>query len=477
MFDVAVIGAGVIGNAICRELTRLDLNIALIDRENDVSNGTTKANSAIIHAGYDCPEGSLMAKFNVLGNEMFDKLCDELDVEFKRIGSYVLAFSKEEAKELNNLYQRGLNNNVPNMHIVSGDEIRKSEPNLSKEVVAGLLAKTAGIVGPFELAIALAENAVDNGATLLLNNEVKDIKKEEDYYTIITNNDEIKAKYVINAAGVYADKIHNMVAKPTFKITPRRGQYYVLDKSCGSLVNHVMFQCPTKLGKGVLVTPTVHGNLLVGPDAQDLDDKEALETTSERLSFIANAAKKTVENIPMNMAITEFAGLRAQPDVGDFIIEEAKDAKNFIDVAGIKSPGLSSAPAIAEYVMNMIKDMGDFKENKDFNPIRRKMVRFDQLTDQQKAQIIKEDERYARIICRCENITEGEIIDCIKRNAGATTVDGVKKRVRPGMGRCQGGFCGPRVMEIIAKELNKDMQEVVKTSLDSNMLVGRTKNQ
>jgi len=474
MYDIAIIGAGVIGASIARELSRYQLNVALLEKENDVSMGTTKANSAIIHAGYDALPNTNKGKFNALGNKMFDKVCEELDVPFKRIGSYVLAFSEEEVKTLEDLLKRGQDNHIPNMEIVYTEELLKREPNLNPEVVAGLYAPTAGIIGPWELTIALAENAVDNGVELLLNHEVLSISKE-DHFTIETNHGDIHAKYVINCAGVYADKIHNMIAKETFKIDAWKGQYYLLDKMKEPILNSIMFQCPTEKGKGVLVLPTVHGNTLVGPDSEMFDDKDDVETDSDNLNFIKEKAYKTVCDLPMNQVITSFAGLRAKPSTKDFIIEEASDVKGFIDVAGIESPGLSSAPAIADYVKNIIVEKTDAKENPDFNPIRKAVPHFMSLPDEEKQALIKKDPRYGRIVCRCELITEGEIVEAIHKTVGATTVDGIKRRVRPGMGRCQGGFCGSKVMEIIARELNKDIKSIVKDRNDSYIITGETK--
>ncbi|KGG80944.1 FAD-dependent oxidoreductase [Caloranaerobacter azorensis H53214] len=475
MYDIAVIGAGIIGTFIARELSKYKLNIILIEKNNDVADGTTKANSAIVHAGYDAKPGTNMAKFNSKGNPMFDKICEELDVEFKRVGSLVIAFNDEDMNTIKELYDRGLKNGIPNMEIISGQKVREMEPNLNSDIVGALYAPTCGIVGPWELAIALAENAVENGVELLLNSEVYNIDKTDFGYRIFTKRKVIDAEYVVNCAGLYADEINNMVASPYFKIKPRRGQYFILDKSAGNFVNRVIFQCPTKLGKGVLVAPTIHGNLIIGPDAEDLDDKERLDTTADRLQYVRKTATKTSKNIPFKKVITTFAGLRAEPSTGDFIVEESKEARGFINVAGIKSPGLTASPAIAEYVVELLKDInGGFKIKEDFNPIRERMIRFDKLSDEDKAELIKKDSRFGRIICRCENITEGEIVDAIRRKVGATTVDGIKKRVRPGMGRCQGGFCSPRVMEILARELGTDVSEIVKDSPSSYVLVGRT---
>lgn len=476
MYDITIIGAGITGGFIARELSRYDLKVLVLEKENDIANGTTKANSAIAHAGYDTEPNSMKAKLNVEGNKMFDYICEELDVPFKRIGSLVVAFSDEEKVTINELYKRGVTNNVPGLRILDRDELLQKEPNLSESAVEALYAPTAGIMGPWELAIGLMENAMENGVELLLNSEVINIDKLDSGYKVYTKDKEIKTRYVVNCAGVYADKIHNMVASPTFTITPRRGQYFLLDKTAGDFVNSVVFQCPTKVSKGVVVLPTAHGNLLVGPDAELIEDKSNVETTDDRLNYVRSTAKKTSEKIPFNQVITSFSGLRASPNTGDFIIQEVEEAKGFIDVAGIESPGLSASPAIGKYVVELLKKIdGNFKEDNTFNPTRRKMIHFMSLSQEEKHEIIKKDPRYGRIICRCENITEGEIVDAIHRKAGATTVDGIKRRVRPGSGRCQGGFCQPRVIEILARELDKDITEIVKDRLNTNIATGETK--
>lgn len=476
MYDVTVIGAGVIGTCVARNLSKYNLKVLLLDKENDIANGTTKANSAIVHAGYDAVPNSLKARFNVEGNKMMEEICEELDVPFKKIGSLVVAFSDEEMETIKEIYNRGIINKVPELRIIDRDELREIEPNINSEAVGALYAPTAGIVGPWELAIALAENAIDNGVELSLNSEVMDIKKLEEGYKIITQDKEIDTRYVVNCAGVHADKIHNMVSEPNFKITPRRGQYFLMDKNAGDTVNSVIFQCPTKISKGIVVLPTVHGNLLVGPDAENIDDKENKETSSERLAYVREVGQKTSDKIPFNAVITSFAGLRASSDLGDFIIEEVEGAKGFIDVAGIESPGLTAAPAIGKYVAELLKDIdGDFEEKDNFNPERRRMINFMELSPEEKHELIKMDPRYGRIICRCENITEGEIVDAIHRKAGGTTVDGIKRRVRAGMGRCQGGFCQPRVLEILARELGKDITEIVKDGPGSNIAIKETK--
>lgn len=475
MYDVVIIGAGVIGTFIARELSKYELKIVLLEKANDVSDGTTKANSAIIHAGYDAKEGTLKAKLNAMGNPMFDKVCKELDVPFKRIGSLVIATNEKEMVVLKDLLERGKYNNILDMKLLNQEEVLQKEPNLSKEVIGALYAKTAGITSPFELAIALAENAIDNGVELMHNQEVTNIQNEYNTFFVQTQDKVIKSRYVINCAGVYADKVNNMINSPSFSIIPRRGQYFVFDKQEGKKFNSVIFQCPTEKGKGILITKTVHGNLLVGPDSQDIENKEAIETTKDRLDYVRKISKKTSTNVNFSKVITSFAGLRATPSTGDFIIGESETA-NFINAAGIESPGLSASPAIAQRVVKIILEKEDLTEKENYIKERKRQIRFIELSNEEKRDLIEKDNRYGKIICRCEQITEGEIIDVIHRNAGAKTVDGVKRRVRPGMGVCQGGFCGPRVLEILARELNKSEIDILKDSKYSYILTGTTKD-
>ena len=324
MYDVVIIGAGIIGASIFRELTKFNLKVLILEKENDVSMGTTKANSAIIHAGYDPEPGTLMAKYNVLGNEMFEDLCKELSVPFIRNGSLVLAFDEDDIKIINDLYEKGVKNNVKDLKILTKEEVLKLEPNINKDIYGALYAPTGGIVGPFECTIALVENGVENGGEIKLNSEVVSITKDDLFTLELKNNEEIRAKYVINATGVYADKVHNMVCEESFKITPIRGEYYILDKDEGKNFKHTIFQCPSKFGKGVLVAPTVHGNLIVGPNAEEIKEKDSLKTTSEALEFISERAEKTTDKVNFRNSIRNFAGLRAEADKGDFIIEEGK---------------------------------------------------------------------------------------------------------------------------------------------------------
>ncbi|MCR1897567.1 FAD-dependent oxidoreductase [Irregularibacter muris] len=475
MYDVVIIGAGIVGTAIARELSRYKTKVIVLDKEQDVANGTTMANSAIVHSGYDPKPGTNKAKFNKLGNQLYPQLCKELDVPFKQIGSLTVALDKEELKILDQLEERAKENGVP-VERLSREEVLVREPNVNKNVQGALLASTAGIVGPWELSIALMENAMNNGVELALNNKVEDIKKVENIYRIKTNEKTYETKVVINCAGLYADHINRMLNKDTFHIKPRSGEYFVLDKRAGNLVNSIIFPCPTKHSKGILAVPTVHGNILLGPTSELVEDKEALQTTRKGLEYVKAQVGRLINNIPYGDIIRSFTGLRATPDTGDFIIESSKDNKTFIHVAGIESPGLTAAPAIALEVVNLVKEIfNSLEKNENFEPNRRKVVHFNQLSMDEKKKIIKENPAYGNIICRCERITEGEILDCIHRKAGATTVKGVKKRARPGMGRCQGGFCEPRVVEILARELNKDMKDILYDGRDAKILLGYTK--
>ena len=475
MYDVAIIGAGVIGNSIFRELTKYNLKVVVLEKDKDVSMGTSKANSAIVHAGYDPKEGTLMAKYNVRGNEMFEDLCKELSVPFKRNGSLIIAFNEEDMNTVKELCENGTKIGVKGLKVLNREEVLEMEPNLNEEIKGALYAPTGGIVGPFEYTIALAENGVANGGEIKLNKEVVGIEKTDTFKITTGDGEVIEAKYVINAAGVYADKIHNLICKESFEIIPRSGEYFIMDKSQGNVVSHTIFQCPSKLGKGVLVTPTVHGNLLIGPDARDIADKEDLGTEAEGLDAVREASMRTSKKINFRESIRNFAGLRANPSTGDFIVEENDEVKGFIDVAGMKSPGLSSAPAIALDVVEILKNAGCELTKKDNFIAKREQIHFMELSGKEKAELIKKNSEYGRIICRCESITEGEIVDAIKRSFGVLSVDGIKRRCRPGMGRCQGGFCGPRVQEIIAREYNVPLEDVVLEKDNSYILVGKTK--
>lgn len=478
MYDVLIIGGGVIGCSIARELSKYELKTALIEKEDDVaSGGASKANSAILHAGYDPVPGTLKAKLNVRGNEIFDDICKDLDVPIKRVGSLVAAFADDEVDSLYKLYDRGLKNGVKKMSIISKDMVKELEPNINDTIVAALYAKTAGIICPYGYVIALAENAAQNGVEFIFNQEVVSIEKEEDRFIVKTQDKEYLSKYVINAAGLYSDVINDMVGAKPFTVHPRKGEYLILDKEEGYLANTVIFQVPTKMGKGILVAPTVDGNLLIGPTSEDIKNKEFRKTTDMGLQKAIRGAKKSVDKFNERKTITQFTGLRSVPDVEgeDFIIGESQ-VKGFINVAGIESPGFTSSPAIAEMVVEILLDSGlKLIEKDDFNPKRKPVIRFNELSDDEKNELIKKNPAYGKIICRCETVTEGEIIDAIKRPVGAKSLDGVKRRVRAGMGRCQGGFCSPRVLEILSRELNINPLDVTKFGGKSNILTAKAK--
>ena len=476
MYDVIIIGGGVSGAASARELSRYKVSVCVLEKEEDVCCGTSKANSAIVHAGYDAVPGSLMAKLNVKGNEMMEQLSKDLDFPFQRIGSLVICLSEEDMPALEELYERGVKNGVRGLQIVSGEEVRAMEPNIADQVYAALYAPTAGIVCPFNLNIALAENACENGVEFKFNTEVEDIVKIDGGYELSTSQGKFQAKYVVNAAGVYADKFHNMVSEKKIRITPRRGDYCLLDKTAGNHVSRTIFSLPTKYGKGVLVTPTVHGNLLVGPTAIDIENKEGTNTTREGLDEVISKAGQNVKDLPMRQVITSFAGLRAHEDGSEFIIGEVEDAEGFIDCAGIESPGLTSCPAIGEMVAGILKEKMNLEEKENFIATRKGILDPDTLTKEERAELIKKEPAYGNIICRCEMITEGEIIDAIRRPLGAKSLDGVKRRTRAGMGRCQSGFCSPRTMEILARELGVSMSDITKSGGKSRLVVGTNKD-
>lgn len=474
-YDVVIIGAGVSGSAVARELARYKRKIAVIEKESDVCEGTSKANSGIIHAGYDAVPGTLKAKFNVEGNRMMEELSKTLDFPFKRIGSFVITFEKKGMEKLEELYRQGIQNGVEQLQILSKEEAHKMEKNLSDEVEAALYAPTAGIVCPFEMNLAMAENAAVNGVDFYFNEEVESIKKENINYCITTKNCRFYAPVVVNAAGVYADVIHNMVSKKKLKITPRRGEYCLFDKKAGNVVNHIIFQLPSQKGKGILVTPTVHGNLLTGPTAEDVFDKETVNTTAHGMEKVLEVGGKSVKNLPVRQVITSFAGLRAQEQSGDFVIGEADDAPGFFDVAGISSPGLSSAPAIGVYVARMIQDRFPVSLKERFIENRKGIPHMAQATAEERKKLVQKNPQYANVICRCELVTEGEIVDAIHSPLGAKTLDGIKRRTRAGMGRCQSGFCSPKTAEILARELSVDLGDITKSGKDSYLLTGYNK--
>ena len=476
MYDVIIIGAGVSGAATARELSRYKVKACVIEKEEDVCCGTSKANSAIVHAGYDAPEGSLMAKLNVRGNQMMEQLSRELDFPFKRNGSLVVCLREEDMPKLQELYRRGIANGVPDLRILNPEELQEMEPNISDQACAALYAPTGGIVCPFLMNIAMAENANENGVEFKFDTEVRDIKQTENGWEIYTTNGVFQTRYVVNAAGVYADRLHNMVSEKKIHITPRRGDYCLLDKSAGNHVSKTIFALPGKYGKGVLVAPTVHGNLILGPTAIDIEDREGTNTTREGLDQVLEKAGMNVKNLPLRQVITSFAGLRAHEDGNEFLIGEVEGAKGFIDCAGIESPGLSSAPAIGEMVAQILKEKMCLEEKEDFIAVRKGILDPKTLSKEELNALIREKPEYGNIICRCEMVTEGEIIDAIRRPLGAKSLDGVKRRTRAGMGRCQAGFCSPRTMEILARERNVSMFDITKAGGASEIITDYNKD-
>lgn len=466
MYDVIIIGAGVSGCAIARELSRYKLKTMVLEKALDVCEGTSKANSGIAHAGYDAKPGTLKAKLNVEGSRRMKALSEELDFPYKQNGSLVLCFDEKDRSKLEELKKRGECNGVPDIRILNREEVLSLEPGAGEQVVSALYAPTGAIVCPFGLTIALAENAAVNGVEFQFGTKVKVIRKAAEGYLIETNKGSFETKLVINAAGVYADELHNMVSEEKMKLTPRRGEYLLCDKLSKGIPSHTLFQLPTALGKGVLVTPTVHGNLLIGPTAEDIEDKEGIETTAEGMELIREKAALSVKELPLRQVITSFAGLRAHGGE-DFIIKEVPDAPGFIDVAGIESPGLTCAPAIGAYVADIVKKLLSPAEKENFIAERRGIPSMALASGQERQRLILENPAYANVICRCEMVTEGEIIDAIRRPVGARTTDGIKRRTRAGMGRCQSGFCNPKVVEILARELGVDESEVLKSGEDS----------
>jgi len=474
MFDVVVIGAGVVGGLVARELTRYKLSVCILERAGDVAMGSTKANSAIVHAGFDAKEGTLKARLNVRGSEMMESLARELGVKYKRNGSLVVGFNESDRETLLALKERGEKNGVKGLSVIDRDELLTIEENIGEGVTCALRAKTGAIICPYELCMAAVGNAMDNGAELKLNFGVNKIERIEEGYRIFSDGDMVEARYVVNCAGAFSDEVARLVGDESFKITPRRGEYMLLDKECGGLVGHTVFRCPSKMGKGVLVTPTVDGNLLVGPTAEDIEDKLGTETTAEGLSKIRSLATEQVKGLNLGKVITSFSGLRSVGSTGDFII--GSSVPNFLNVAGIESPGLSASPAIAEYAVELLSGMGlELKANENFNGRRRPMHFFDMMSVEEKNELIKERPEYAHIICRCEIVSEGEILDAIRTNPKPTDLDGVKRRTRATMGRCQGGFCSPYIVELLAREMGCDFTEVTKSGGDSYINVGKTK--
>ena len=474
MFDIAIVGGGVVGGMIARTLASYQLNICILEKAHDVATGASAANSAIVHAGYDAKEGSLKAKLNVRGSQLMPIVCQELGVKYQNNGSLVIGFNEDDRAALEALLVRGNKNGVAGLRILEKDELHALEPNLSENVLCALHAPTGAIVCPYELAIAAVGNAMDNGAELKCNFAVSRIEEISGGYEISAGNESLRTKIVINAAGVFADKIAGMIGDDSFTITPRRGEYILLDKECGSLVSHTIFRTPSKMGKGILVSPTVDGNLLTGPTSENIEDRLDKTTTVAGLARVIKETGENVDGVPFNKSITSFTGLRAVGNTGDFIINSPK--RGFINVAGIESPGLSASPAIAKTVESMLEQQDvNLAVKSDYNPYRKAMHHFRNASISEKNEIIKKDSSFGRIICRCEGVSEGEILEAIRTNPKPSDIDGVKRRTRAQMGRCQGGFCSPYIMKMLAREMGVSLEDVTKKGGQSKLIVGRTK--
>ena len=476
IYDVIIIGGGVTGCCIARTLSKYDLKICLLEKEAEIASGTTKANSGVIHAGYASSREYVKRYLCIRGNKLYTQAAEELNFPFKRIGSFVVALEDNQIEKLEEERKKGIEDGIPELEVIlDKKKIKELEPNLTDEVVGVLHAPTAGLASPYELTFALAENAATNGVKFFRNHECVKIKHQDYLFTVRTYKGEFQGRNLINAAGLHAARISKMLGLDYFSITPRKGEYILFDRNAIQL-NKILFPIPTKISKGILVCPTLHGNTFVGPNAQNLTDPEDTSTTTAGLKEILDGGVKLVPKLPVRSSIRNFAGLRAVPDSYDFIIDNT-DVYGFINVAGVLSPGLTATFAIAEKVVEFLELLGiELKEKEDYNPIRPKPERFKDFSKEELDKKIQEDPTWGRIICRCETIPEKEIIDAIHAPVGANTVDGVKFRCRPGMGRCQGGFCRPRVIEILSRELNKSYEEITKRGEDSNFLLGKTKN-
>ena len=473
MYDCIIIGAGISGCSLAFELSKYAGKVLVLEKNNDVADETTKANSAIIHAGYDPMPNTLMAKYNVEGNKIIPKLCEDLDVDCDHVGSLVIGFDKEDEKTLETIYKRGIKNGVKDMKLLSKEETLEMEPELNKEVYCSLYAPSACIINPWQFTIALSEVAIQNGVEFKFSETCTSIEKQGEIFIV---NGKYKAAIVVNCAGVYSDQILGLLREPDYQIKPNKGEYYLLDKSQGELVKHVIFQCPNASGKGVLVAPTVHGNLIVGPSSQKCG-QEDISTSLEGLSEVKEKALKSVPNINFRENIRTFAGIRARSDYNDFIVGEDKEISNFYSMAGMASPGLSSASAIALDLVKMFQEKDFFLNKKASYVSTRKVARFNKLSHEERKALIKKNPLYGRIICRCESISEGEIVDAIHRCPIPISIDAIKRRCNAGMGRCQSGFCGPKVQAILARELEVSQESILQDKNGSTILYGRTKEE
>lgn len=472
MFDVAVIGGGVVGAAVCELLSRTDASVCLIEKNTDVADGTTKANSGIVHAGYDARPGTKMAGLGMRGARMMEELCTRLDVPFERRGSLVLSFSEEQDEMLQKLLERGRRNGAEGLEVLRREAALEMEPEVCSSVRRALYAPAAGIVDPIQLCVALAEAGALNGAQILLSSEVTQISRETGGFVLTASGREVRARWIVNAAGLCADHVHRLAGGSGFSIRAVRGEYYLLDKQEGTRVRHIVFQCPTAAGKGVLVSPTVHGNLIVGPNAEDIVDRSDVSTTAAGQQYVRDTALLSVPGIDWSQSIRNFAGVRACASTGDFVVARSPQVPHFINLAGICSPGLTASPAIAEDCLRLLKEDGLSLKAKAHIAARPARKRVRDMTDAELREAVWADDRYGHVVCRCETVTEGEIVEALHRPPVAGTVDSIRKRLGTGMGRCQGGFCTPRILHIMARELDLAPEQILFGSSGSNLVMG-----
>lgn len=480
LYDVVIIGAGISGTMCAYMLAKYDVKVAVLEAGEDIASGSTRANSAIIHAGYDAKEGSLKARLNVRGCEMMEGIARSLDVHYQRCGSLVVGFNERDRAHIELLLRRGTENGVRDLRIIESEELHEMEPYVAPEAICALFAPTAGIVCPYDIAFAVSENAVTNGADFKFNFKVDKIDKNGEIFTVYCGEECVSGRFVLNCAGLYCDEIANMAGDPLpFTIIPRRGEYMLLDKAERKIASHTLFVTPSEKGKGILVSPTADGNIIVGPNANLVEEKSDTSVTYEGLDEIAEGARLIVPTINLKANITSFAGVRPTPSTGDFYIQASDRVENLVHVAGIESPGLASSPAIGEYVVEILKNLGlTLTKREGYIPTRSvngNFKLFCDMTDEERGEAIRRNPAFAKIICRCENITEGDILGAIHRPIPAHTVDMVKRRTRSGMGRCQGGFCRTRVADIISRELGIPLSEVRKFTKNSKILYGKTK--
>ncbi len=475
--DIVIIGAGAVGCAIARELSRYQLKVIVVDKNEDIGGDASKSNSAIIHTGYDATPGTLESQLVVAANVMYDQIAKDLDVPFARVGAILPAITDEQYEKLQDIKHKAFLNRVYDVQYKTGGELLEMEPNLNPEVRGGLYIPRESIIDPFILVQAYAENAHENGVSFLLNTKVTGIRTEDSAVRAVeTSGGTIETDVVINAAGLYCDEIAEMVGKAEYKVVARRGQFYILDRNTSCRVKEIVLPIPTKITKGKLMCPTIHGNMLVGPTAEDLDNKTDKSTTAEGLASIEKDVKQLIPNVNVRDSITQYSGLRPNRNPEGLHVDTYEDLKGYINLSGVRSTGLTLSAAMGVYIADLMRELGyPMKPKESFVRTRKGIVRFRELDEEERDRLIRENPAYGRVICRCETVTEGEILDAIRRPLGARSVDAVKRRVRAGMGRCQGGFCGPKVIGILARELGIPVTEVNKNNTGSYMVAGKTR--